>query len=88
MEDRKDKHTANDWQEFLEAIQDGYRYLYSLKRKLSVIPEEAWRTPGAEALRKELVRIAVEVVSREAIMEHCRSDREPVPNYNGPQGTA
>ena len=84
----KTEKTPHDWDEFLEKIQAGYRHLHWLERELTAIPEEAWHGAQADALRQELVRAAVEVVSREDFMEHCRRQGEPVPHLKWPQGSA
>jgi hypothetical protein len=88
MEDGKDKHTADDWQDFLETIRDGYRHLYSLERELNAIPDQARHSPEAKALLKEFTQAFADVMSREEFIEHCRTQGELVPNLKRPQGTA
>ncbi len=43
--DNRAHHTADDWQGFLETIQAGYRYLHSLERELTALPEQGWDLP-------------------------------------------
>ncbi|MEO8325498.1 MAG: hypothetical protein ABI618_06595 [Nitrospirota bacterium] len=42
--------TAEDWEEFLETIQAGYRHLYSRERELNAIPAHSWHGAEAKAL--------------------------------------
>jgi hypothetical protein len=72
----------------MATIHDGYHELGSLQRQLDAITDQARHSPEAEALRQEYAHTFADILSREAFIEHCRREGEPVPNFKRIEGTA